>query len=937
MRALRLPVLYLLFLASGVSGLIYQVIWVRQLGLVFGNTVGSASLVTAVFMSGLGLGSYLAGRWIDAAHARSPALPLRAYGLFELGIAVLGVWLVVALPMLQELAPVLARYRVDAGGWHVLSGGSRALQYGMACALLLPPTLLMGGTLTLLIRLLLVSDLKAAGWRTGALYGFNTAGAALGALLADFVLVPELGLLRTQLGAALLNACAALGALVLARHWSPLGSMPSPGPALPERRGDSGEGRVLALTACAIGLSGFAAMGMEMLWFRHLISLLGGYRSTFSALLAVILVGIWLGSLGAGWCERRLGRPARLYMLSQAGFAVSALALLALYDGREARALDSAWLATLLPMLALAGLPALLMGAAFPLANAHVQRSVAHIGRRAGLLYLANTLGSVAGGLATGFWLLPSAGVQGSALLLAALGLGAVVPLALSVRNELNRPARLTLLGVAMGALCVLALYARLPMEYLSLRVLDRELLATSRLVSIGEGQVETVAVLESMEGERALYTNGHNMSGTGLAGQRYMRAFAHVPLLLSESPRDVLVICFGVGNTAHAASLHPSLERLEIADLSRNVLEHAPYFRRWNHDVLLDPRTSIFVNDGRHHLRAQPEESYDLVTMEPPPIAYAGVASLYSREFYELVRSRLKPGGFTTQWLPVYQVSPEVSRALVRAFVDVFPEAVLFAGAGSNLILLGQRGELANVDPRQLAARMQARPAVAGDLRRILMGSPTEILGAIVDAGSSLRAAVEGVEPVTDDLPLLEYGVHAGRHVVRLPRELFAFSGVRDICPTCASATEMAGLAGHQSVMRAVHTSEGFLRGREPSAAEFGLPQDLLEEPGVLAALRDSPYLRLLSSPHEAKYEQALRAYMSGDPEWAAELLEQLLVESPVHAFAHRDVGRARLAAGDFGAAAEAFRAALRLDPSDGQAGSGLELALRGALQSAR
>ena len=261
-------------------------------------------------------------------------------------------------------------------------------------------------------------------------------------------------------------------------------------------------------------------------------------------------------------------------------------------------------------------------------------------------------------------------------------------------------------------------------------------------------------------------------------------------------------------------------------------------------------------------------------------------------------MRSRLKHGGFTTQWLPVYQVPPQVSRALVRAFVDVFPEAVLFAGAGSNLILLGQRSELESVDPRQLTARLRERPAVAADLRRILMGSPTEILGAIVASGSSLRAGVEDVEPVTDDLPLVEYGVHAGRHLVRLPRELFAFSGVEDLCPDCASSTDVAGLAGHQSVMRAIHTSESFLSGRKPNGTESALPRELLEEPGVLAALRDSPYLRLLSSPHEARYEQALRAYMSGDPVRAAELLEQLLVESPVHAFAYRDVGRARLAA---------------------------------------
>jgi hypothetical protein len=406
------------------------------------------------------------------------------------------------------------------------------------------------------------------------------------------------------------------------------------------------------------------------------------------------------------------------------------------------------------------------------------------------------------------------------------------------------------------------------------------------------------------------------------------MRAFAHVPLLMSEAPEDVLVICFGVGNTAHAASLHPSVKRLEIADLSRNVLEHAEYFRRWNRDVLLDPRDQEFVNDGRHHLRAQPEARYDLVTMEPPPIAYAGIASLYSREFYELVRSRLKPGGFTTQWLPIYQVPAQTARSLVRAFVDVFPDAVLLSGYDSTLILMGRRDQPPTIAPDALVQRIQARGRVAADLRSILMGSPTEILGAFAAAGSSLRAAVRGVEAVTDDLPLVEYSVHAGRRDFRLPPELFDPSEIAALCPACANGGAPSDLAAYLKVMAAIYASEGFLSGEEVSGGRGRLPGQLLDESGVLAVLRDSPYLRLLVAPEERIYEHGLRTFLAGDARGAAELFEEVLVASPVHAFAYRDVGRARLAAGDVAAAADAFEAALRFDPEDEQARLGLDAA---------
>ena len=209
----------------------------------------------------------------------------------------------------------------------------------------------------------------------------------------------------------------------------------------------------------------------------------------------------------------------------------------------------------------------------------------------------------------------------------------------------------------------------------------------------------------------RSLMTNGHAMSSTALLDQRYMRALAHIPLLSMERPARVLVIGFGVGNTTEAATRHPSVEHVTVADLSREILEHAAYFRDANNDVLRDSRVRIYVNDGRQHLLMLPEAVYDLITLEPPPIAHAGVAALYSREFYELARTRLKPGGYLSQWLPAYQVPAETSLAMVRAFIDVFPQSVLLSGTQANCCSSARAALRSQSTPSGSRARSSARP----------------------------------------------------------------------------------------------------------------------------------------------------------------------------------------------------------------------------------
>jgi spermidine synthase len=401
------------------------------------------------------------------------------------------------------------------------------------------------------------------------------------------------------------------------------------------------------------------------------------------------------------------------------------------------------------------------------------------------VLYLTNTLGAVAGSLTAGFVLLPFVGIQGSAAALAIVAILGLVPLHLATRTGL--PAQRITLGSSLlvGGAAIL-LWLLLPAGSVVARALPLPA-PHERLISLREGLTEVISVTETPGTGRTLITNGHPMSSTRRLSQRYMRALAHIPLLAMDRPEAVLVIGFGVGNTTHAATLHPSVRRVEIADLSKDILDYAGYFSDANRNVLRDKRVAVYVNDGRHHLQMQPPASYDLITLEPPPIGYAGVAALYSREFYGLARSRLKSGGYLSQWLPAYQVPSETALAMIRAFIDVFPAAILISGAESDLLLLGANDSRIDIDPGRVAAALSRAPEVEADLRRLDLGSVREIVGTFVGSAETLAQATRDAAAVTDDRPVQEYSVFSlltlGHSV---PASVVDLSQVASWCPGC-------------------------------------------------------------------------------------------------------------------------------------------------------
>ena len=486
---------------------------------------------------------------------------------------------------------------------------------------------------------------------------------------------------------------------------------------------------------------------------------------------------------------------------------------------------------------------------------------------------------------------------------------------------------------------------------------------AGERSLSIGEGVNEIIEVRDAPGRGRGLITNGHPMSSTAWLDQRYMRALAHVPLLSMERTAHVhmLVIGFGVGNTTHAAALHSAVERIDVVDLSRAVLEHAGYFRDVNGDVLGDRRVRVFINDGRQHLQMLAPE-YDLITLEPPPIAQAGVAALYSREFYELARTRLKPGGYLSQWFPAYQVPPQTSLAMIRAFVDVFPQSVLLSGMGPELLLVATTAPAIAIDPDDVSRALQREPRVHADLQRLDLGTPTEVVGMFVGSAGTLVRATDGVEPVSDDRPLQEYAVRStGAATSGVPAALFDVPSVASWCVKCfernhvASSApgldvylslldnayhdggvHVASLAGQRTILGshylgavvpdtdAVHNviGVGFLRqGRYEEAA---------------AAFREALSRNADSADANRNLASALAgAGRVGD---AIEYLRHAVRLDPRNGSAQYELGRLLLDRHEFGEASECFRAALPLMPASSSLRNdlGVALASRGDLRDA-
>lgn len=747
-----------IFFASGAASLILQVIWFKQLQFVLGSATFSVSVTVASFFFGLSVGSACGGRVADAV-----ARPLRVYGLLELALALVSF----------AVTAFLSHWATWIGWltpWLSLDSAVRLpLIITLSLATLLLPTILMGATLPFLVRVVARSRTELAA-QVGVLYGFNTLGAAVGTLVVGFILIGSLGVTRSSVFASMIYVCVGgLALLAASREGPPLALHQDRQRPLSEAVGAARANLLILLFAC----SGFVSIAYEVVWFRLLTNISRSSVYAFSGMLATYLFGLVIGALVcAKFLAHRKEQLLRYFALTQLLIAVSAtVTLAALGKIGPLHSLLSSVTASLVPaqVQLVSGedlsffltcilcilLPTCVIGVSFPLASELTVRHMGALGRRIGALYALNTIGGVLGSLTAGFVLIPYLGSQEALTALIALNLLIFSAVTLAQKNL--RADRTLLRQGAMTLGVVTVAFLLFGRHYV-----ERQLTAFqgAHVLALRESKEATFVVAEYEDQAAGKYqqllVNSKSYANNRPEGRRYMAAMGHYPVLLHKGPSDsAVVICIGTGTTVGAISTHDELASIQAVDLAPAVFDFAKYFVPINKRFYENPKVHEVVADGRHYLLAT-RDSFDVITLEPPPPHDAGVVNLYSEEFYALAKQRMRPGGVLAQWVPMDIGRGELPKMMLEAMLAKFKHVSLWMPSRMEGVAIASDTPL-EIDYNRLAARMSA-PAVADDLTAVGLRSPEHLLATFVAADDALTAYLAGTPSLTDDRPRIEY-----------------------------------------------------------------------------------------------------------------------------------------------------------------------------------
>jgi spermidine synthase len=793
-------VLLVLLLASGGAALIYEIVWFELMQLVVGSSAVSLGMLLAAFMAGTCLGSLGFSRYAGASRH-----PLMAYARLEIGIAVLGVAVLLMMPLVSR-----AYIASVAAGW---SGSLARAIVGAIC--LLPPTMLMGATLPAASRWLELSSADSS-WLALA-YSANTAGAVAGCLAAGFYLLPTYdGELATYLAAGL-NLFSAAGAFLLVRFTDPIRPSSS-------TLGDEAGRRRNGWVYVAAAISGGSALAAEVLWTRSLSLLLGATVYTFSLVLAVFLSSIALGSVLASRILRRGVAPAialglcQLLLVPAISWTCAILNLSLPYWPVNPSLSNSPWILIQIDLLrclwALAP-PAILWGAALPFALAAAGDGGPVPAGVVGRVLAANTAGAIVGATAASLVIVPQFGTRaGEQALLIGCVAAALCALVPAIRRARAWRATVPSAAAVTAAVALVFWAASLLPDQPAHLVAYGRYMATwidrVKIVYVGEGQNASVAVSEFSDGVRNFHVSGKVEASSQPQDMRLQRMLAHLPGLAHDDPRAVLVVGLGAGVTAGSFLLYPDISRIVIAEIEPLIpTAIAPYFSAQNNDVVNDPKATVVYDDGRHFLQTT-REQFDIITSDPIHPWVKGSASLYTKEYFELVKSRLKPGGIVSQWLPLYESDSDAVKMVIATILEVFPHATVWGNAhGQNAVdvVLVARNENVPFDADRAAARL-TQPAfsgVRGALEEVGFGSAADLLSTFSGRGEDLRPWLAGVEVNRDRNLRLQYvagresTVYASRRIHdemlayrRFSDDVFAASaGMKEALT--ASATERA------------------------------------------------------------------------------------------------------------------------------------------------
>jgi spermidine synthase len=784
------------FFLSGATSLALEVAWSKELSYLLGVDIYATTTVVTAFMAGLGLGAILVTRFYNWARAS-----IRTYGFLQLIIGTCGL---ISIPLLRSTMPLFS-FLYDQLNYD--SQLFLLVRFLFVFGLMLVPVILMGMTLPIVVGASFGRIKGRFSYLAGLLYGTNTVGAVVGTLVAGFLLVPNIGILKTCLLTGITDLL--IGVVILWFSRKELQTTatqqkqalttenvkPSRAPIV------SGAFRRLfdrfySWPGIVFLLSGMAALAYEIIWFRLLARIIGPSVHAFSMMLAVYLFGIGIGSvIGSRWVKRIENyRLAMAILLFAIGIG-PLLTLLFVNDlpilyGRLFVSFSTGAFTfrNLLIQGVIASfliLPATIpLGAFFPAVtrayNHEINRSGHRVERSVGRLYFYNTLGGVAGSLLAGFWLVPTIGIKNS--LISAGGFTLVLALIIffiSLGDTWQKKMAYCL-GIAVAVVLFIANIPGLNHTILNVglysEMINKDTFESKigpagptlgRLLFFQEGINNSVAVVANKfnDGNLTLHLNGSWVSTTEIHGRLHLEFLGHLPMLFARQPETIAVIGYGAGITTGNVLLYPDVKRVNIFELEPGVINASKYFEHINGKPLQDQRAHLYMVDGRSHITYE-NFNYDVITSDPIHPYVAGSANLYTKDFYQITRKHLKPGGIFCQWIPLVGISPDSYNIILNTLHDVFPHIALFSFFGESVAIAS--GEPLKMKWQELEKRFYS-PSAYRDFQSIDFHNPFNLVAFYLGGEHQIDAYLQDVTVVnTDDNVWLEH---------RIPMDMFDLS----------------------------------------------------------------------------------------------------------------------------------------------------------------
>lgn len=777
MRLRLLSLIYLMFFLSGLVALIYQVIWVRSLTLIFGGSHLAVTVVLSIFMAGLAIGGYIVGKYADNSRR-----PLMIYGLLELGIGFFALVFMGLMKLYPEIYIPLVQERENS---YLYLSFIRVLFSAVA---LIFPTILMGGTLPVLTRFVSAQpkDLRV---HLPFLYGLNTLGAVSGAVAGGFFLLRFYTVSETMYIAILINASIGISAMLLQKRAGivfthNISQIPSP-PKFHKSLKELTSSRLILL---GIGISGFCALGYEVLWTRILTIVAGASVYSFTTMLASFLMGIAIGSNAYGilpkfFKQKEVDTKKSIFWFGivQIIIGLSSLIVTIFIRNLPLNAIHlhnffqkfgiglfgiRTWSSFILAFSYMV-LPSFFMGLSFPLAGRIRAELRNRVGSAVGDVLAFNTIGAILGASISGFLMIYLFGIERSLQILITINIGFGFIFLSSIRG-VNRLSFLTFgltiaiilyFGIEKGSFRVwnqkyFAIFRNNQIEAFNSPEKIKDAIENTDVLYYGEGIESVVSAIKVKGGERAFITNGRIEASSHLQGRQVMLVLGHLPMLLHKDPKRVLVIGLGSGMTLGSTSIHPHVEKMTLVEIEPKVINIARIFEDYNHHVLDNQKLKIIFNDGRNFLLTT-KEKFDVITADPIHPWFRGAGYLYTTEYFKLASKHLQPGGIICQWLPIYELNTDDLKSIVITFIKNFKYTMLWL-THYDAELVGSNEPII-IDEEELERRI-SNPIIYNDLKQVMMGSATDFLSFFVMGRDGMKAFSKGGVVNTDDNLYLEF-----------------------------------------------------------------------------------------------------------------------------------------------------------------------------------